>query len=193
MEPIEIIAQIMGIFGMIFISSSYQMKSQRRLIIFQLFGAGFFFVNFLLLGIAAGVLLTGAVMNLLGVARSFVFSNRKKFHAENPAWLIVFVSLYIIAYILVFTVFGTKPTFKNFAVELLPVIGMTSTTFAFFSKKSGVSRKLGLINSPAWLVYDIINFSIGGIITEVLSLTSIVIGMMRHDRKGKDGTSIAER
>lgn len=192
MEPLEIVAQIMGIFGMILISSSYQMKSQRKLIIFQLFGAGFFFLNFLLLGIAAGVLLTGAVMNLLGVVRSFVFSNRKKFHAENPAWLVVFVSLYLIAYVLVFTVFGTKPTPKNFIVELLPVIGMTSTTFAFFSKKSDVSRKLGFINSPAWLIYDVINFSIGGIITEILSLASIVIGIIRHDRKKNDEEIIGE-
>ena len=69
MEPIEIIAQIAGILGMIFNSLSYQQKKQRNLILFHFFGSGFFFVNFLFLGIAQGVLLIGAVMNLLAVLR----------------------------------------------------------------------------------------------------------------------------
>ena len=52
MEPIEIIAQIIGIFGMTVNLLAYQQKKQFNLILFQFFGSGLFFLNFLLLGIA---------------------------------------------------------------------------------------------------------------------------------------------
>lgn len=188
MEPIEIIAQIVGVFGMIFISTSYQHKKQRNLIISQMIGSAFFFINFLLLGIAAGVVLIGAIMNFIGIFRALVFSNKEKFHAEKPIWLFSFVAAYLVSYVLVFTLFGTDPNAKNLILEALPVIGMASSTFAFFSKEAKMTRRLGFITSPSWLVYDIINLSIGGIITEVLSLISITVGIIRHDLKGKDAT-----
>lgn len=187
MEPIEIIAQIAGLFGMSFNVFSYQQKKQRNLIICQLFGTSFFFVNFLLLGIAEGVLLIGAVMNLIGIVRSIVFSNKEKFrvdkHIWKHIWLVGFIASYVISYILAFTVFGTTWNFKNAVLELLPVIGMTSGTIAFFKTEASVTRKLGFITSPTWLIYDIFNLSIGGIVTEALSLVSIVVGMIRHDIK----------
>ena len=55
MEALEIISQIFGIIGMVFMISSYQVKSQKGLITVQLFGAIFFFINFLLLGVVKGV------------------------------------------------------------------------------------------------------------------------------------------
>ena len=183
MQHLEIIAQIMGIFGMIFISSSYLFKKQRTLIVVQLFGAGFFTLNFLLLGIAEGVFLIGALMNFLGVLRAIVFSNKEKFRADKRIWLIGFTAAYFVSYALVFWVFGTKPTAKNLLTELLPAIAMTSSTVAFFKPNASTTRKLGFITSPCWLVYDIINFSLGGIITEVLSLTTITVGIIKHDLK----------
>ena len=190
METIEIIAQIAGVFGMIFISTSYQHKKQRNLIISQMVGAAFFFVNFLLLGIAAGTVLIGAIMNLLGILRAVVFSNKEKFHAEKPIWLIGFIAAYLVSYVLVFTVFGTSLNAKNIIVEILPVIGMTSSTIAFFSKEAKQTRRLGFITSPSWLIYDAITRSIGGVITETLSLISITLGIIKHDLKKKGQSEI---
>ena len=185
MEPIEIIAQIMGGFGMVFISTSYQYKKQRNLIISQMVGSAFFFVNFLLLGIAAGTVLIGAIMNLMGILRAVVFSNKEKFRADKPIWMIGFIAAYLVSYALVFTVFGTEATPKNLIVEALPVIGMTSSTVAFYSTEAKRTRYLGFITSPSWLIYDAITFSIGGVVTEVISLVSITVGIIRHDLKKK--------
>ena len=190
MGTIEIIAQIAGVFGMIFISTSYQYKTQRNLIISQMVGASFFFINFLLLGIAAGVVLIGAIMNLLGILRAVVFSNKEKFHADKPIWLIGFIAAYVISYVLVFTLFGTSVTPKNVIVEILPVIGMTSSTIAFFSKEAKQTRRLGFITSPSWLIYDAITLSIGGVVTETLSLISITLGIIKHDLKKKGQSEI---
>ena len=46
-------------------------------------------------------------------------------------------------------------------------------------------RICGLINSPSWLIYNCVNFSIGGIIGEVLGLFSSISAYIRLDRKKK--------
>ena len=183
METLEIIGQVFGIIGMLFMISSYQVKGQRGLIFVQLFGALFFFHNFLLLGIASGMVLAGMILNFIGILRCIVFSNKEKFHAKNIWWLIGFVSSYFIAYALIFTVLGTEPNVENLLIELLPVIGMTSSNISYYKDDARSVRLLGFIASPSWLIYDIFRPSIGGILTEVFSLVSITIALIRYDIK----------
>ena len=90
---------------------------------------------------------------------------------------------YVTVYILTFTVFGTKPSLVNFLIEILPVIGMTALSVGFMFEDSSKVRVLGLVSSPAWLIYNIYYLSVGAIICEALSLISIFIGMLRHDKK----------
>ena len=189
MGTLEIIAQILGIFGMFFMISSYQIKSQKGLIVVQLFGAVFFFLNFLLLGIASGMVLAGMLLNFIGILRCIVFSNKKHFHADKKIWLFGFIASYFITYAIMFTFLGVTPSVENLIIELLPVIGMTSSNIAFFKNDARSVRLLGFITSPAWLVYDIFRFSLGGIITEALSLISIILGLIRYDIKKKESKS----
>ena len=146
----------------------------------QLLGATLFAVNYFLLGAVIG-----GILNVLAMVRALLFLFEKKLKATHPAWLIGFIICYIVFYILSFTVFGTKPTLINFIMELLPVIGMTALSIGFMLNDSKKVRRLGLISSPAWLIYNIYHFSVGAIICEVISLISIFIGMLRHDRKSK--------
>ena len=60
---------------------------------------------------------------------------------------------------------------------------MTALSIGFMLQDSSKIRLLGLISSPAWLIYNVYHFSLGAIICEMLSLASIFIGMLRHDRK----------
>ncbi len=64
----EIIAQIIGIFAMAFNVLSYQQKSQRGVILFQLFGSALFSINFFMINA-----LMGGILNLVGIARAVVF------------------------------------------------------------------------------------------------------------------------
>ena len=54
---------------------------------------------------------------------------------------------------------------------------------AFFKKDAKSTRLYSFITSPSWLVYDCISGSIGGILTESISLVSIVVGVLKHDIK----------
>lgn len=175
----EIIAQIVGLVAMLFNILSYQGKKQQTVIALQLFGAGLFAVNYLLLGATVG-----GILNLIAVIRAIVFIFKDKFKADSIPWLVTFIASYVAVYILNFTLFGKEPTLYNFVIEVLPVIGMLALNIGYRLTDSANIRKCGLIASPAWLIYNVAANSWGAIICELFTLFSIIIGMLRHDKKG---------
>lgn len=177
----EIIAQIIGILAMIFNIVSYQGKKQSTVIALQLVGGTLFAINFLMLGA-----FVGGLLNIIAVVRAIVFLFKDKLKADRLPWFIFFISTYISVYILSFTVFGKEPTVKNLAIEVLPVIGMIALNVGFRLKNASDVRKLGLVSSPAWLIYNAFAGSIGAIICEAVTLVSIFVGMFRHDRKNSE-------
>ena len=178
MTPYEIAGQIISIAAMGCNIISYQQKIQKRLVMCQLLGGVLFSISYFLLGATVGGLL-----NLVAAIRAVIFLFPKKLNASHPAWLVGFIACYVLFYVLTFTVFGTEPTPVAFAIEILPIVGMTALSVGFMLANPGKVRLLGLISSPAWLIYNIYYFSIGAIICEVFSLCSIFIGMLRHDKK----------
>lgn len=180
MEPIEIIAQIIGIVAMAFNILSYQGKRQRTVIAMQLLGSAFFSVNFLLLGATVG-----GILNIIAAVRAVIFVFRDKFKADNVYWFIAFITSYIAVYVLNFTVFQKTPTAFNLIIEILPVIGMLALNIGYKLKNSANIRKCGLVSSPAWLIYNIVAGSWGAIICETFTLISIFVGMLRHDKGRK--------
>ena len=181
METFEIVAQVIGIIAMIFNILSYQGKKQSTVILLQLFGGMFFAINFLMLGA-----MVGSILNIIATVRAIVFLFKDKLKADSIPWFVGFVALYIIVYVLNFTVFGKAVTVRNLIVELLPVIGMVALNIGFRMKNAADVRKLGLISSPAWLIYNIVVGSWGAIFCEVFTLGSILIGMLRHDKVQKE-------
>lgn len=184
MQPMEIAAQVIGIAAMSMNVLSYQQKNPRMVILFQFFGSALFVANYLMLGAVVG-----AILNLLGVFRAIVFINKERFQSDRPIWLVIFGALFLSSYILAFTAFGKEPSVRNLVLELLPVIGMMITTVSFQKKDAKTIRRLALINSPFWLTYNLVTFTIGGILAELFGLTSILIGMFRFDRKKSKQTT----
>ncbi len=178
MTQLEWIAQGVGIVAMAFNILSFQQKTPKRVITFQFFGSVLFALNYLLMGA-----LVGMCMNVVGIMRAVVYSNREKFRADRAFWLVLFTALYVLAYILTFTVFQTPFTLRSAVIELLPVIGMTATTISFRLQNAATIRKFGFISSPCWLTYNIVNFAVGGAVCEIFSLCSIIIATIRYDRQ----------
>lgn len=178
MTTYDFIAQAFGIIAMAFNIYSYQMKTSTKVILCQMFGGAFFSVSFFMLGATVG-----GILNAIAAFRAIIYINEKKLRATHIGWLIFFEILFVASYILTFTVFGKEFTLINALLELLPVIGMTASTISFRLQNAKSIRRFGLISSPSWLIYNIANVAIGAIVCEVLSLFSIVIGMLRHDIK----------
>ena len=177
----EIVAQALSVVAMLFNVISYQQRTHRMTVVCQLFGCVLFGASYFLLGATIG-----GIINCVGIVRSVVFIYKDKLKSDRLPWLMAFIGLYVTAYVLVFTVFRKEFTAWNAITEFLPVIAMTALTVGFGQKDAGHIRLCGLIASPCWLIYNIVSFSIGAIICEVLSLISIIIGIIRMD-KGKFG------
>ena len=182
-----IIAQIIGFVGLSLNLLSFQQRDQKKLIMIQFFGATVFAVHFGLLGAVSG-----CILNVVGILRAFVYYNKNKKWASHGVWLYIFIFLYFVCYALSFLVFSTEPTLKNFILELLPVIGMTSLNIGYTMKKASHVRITGLICSPSWLVYNAFRQSWPGVLTEVLSIVSIIVGMIRLDRKTSAQEPVSE-
>lgn len=178
MDTYQIIAQGIGIVAMTLNIISYQMKKQRSIIILQLFGATLFTVNMFMIGAVVG-----GFMNAIGAFRALVYANEKRFRSDKFIWFIVFGTLSVIAYALTFLVFNKEPSVQNLVLEFLPIVAMLASGLGFYRKSPRVVRRMALICSPSWLVYNIINLAIGGIICEILALVSIISAMIRLDFK----------
>ena len=181
MDLFEFIAQTVGIVAMAINILSYQQKTQRQVIRFQLLGSALFVVNYLMLGA-----MVGGIMNAISILRALVFLNKEKLHADRPVWLIGFTATYLLSYVLTFTLFDKEPTLFNLIIEFLPIIGMTAITISFTMTDAKAIRRFGLISAPSWLIYNIVSGSIGATACAVLTLGSILIGMLRLDRKNAD-------
>ncbi len=184
MGSLEIAAQALSILAMLFNIFSYQQRSHRAAVLFQLFGCALFGASYFMLGATVG-----GILNCVGIVRSIVFIFKDKLKSDRLPWLILFAVLYIASYVLVFTVFDKVFNAYTAITELLPVIAMTALTVGFMKKDAGHIRICGLIASPCWLIYNIVSFSIGAIICEVLSLISIIIGIVRMDKKQNTETN----
>ena len=99
--------------------------------------------------------------------------------------MIGFIAVFALMYPVTFLLFDKEPTVKNLILELLPVIGMCAGTIGYHMKEAKHVRRLALIGSPCWLIYNVFTGSIGGILCEVISLISVFVGMLRYDVKHK--------
>ncbi len=174
----DIIAQAVGIIAMIFTVISFQQKNKNAVIALQLVGTALFSINYFMLGA-----MVGCLVNALGVLRAIVYLDRKRFCSDKPFWLIFFIAGFIGAYVLTFTVFEKEFTLANALLEALPIIAMILFTVGYHLGSAKMIRRFALFCSPLWLTYNIANLALGATLCEVISLCSIVVGMIRHDRK----------
>lgn len=173
----DVIAQVIGIVAMFFNVVSYQAKSRKNVILLQLVGSFLFTVNMFMLGAVMGT-----ALNLVGAVRAVVYSNKEKIK-NIKAVNFLFIGIFILSYVISFTLLGTPANARNLVVEILPVVAMIATTVGFAMKDAASIRKLTLLSSPLWLTYDVISKSVGGSLCEVFTLVSAITGIIRLDIK----------
>lgn len=164
----EIIGQIIGFIAMGIIVISYQQKSHKNILTFQMVSGLLFTVHYILLGAY-----TGAIMNLLGAFRSLVYANRGKKWASSIIWPTVFSIGFVVSGIM---------TWDN-VFSVFPLIAMLMSSIVLWIEQPKINRIFSLPTSTCWLIYNIKTLSYPGIITEIFVLTSIIIGIIRLDIK----------
>ena len=74
-------------------------------------------------------------------------------------------------------------------MSLFVMAAMALNTVSFSFTKPKLVRTTILISSPLLLVYNILTGSIGGVINELFTEISSVVGIIRYDIKKKDKTT----
>lgn len=174
---LTMIAQAIGILGMLLAVVSFQCRENRRFFVLQAASGAAFAVNFFLLGS-----MTAAFLNLLNILRGFAcgFAPKK----WRSALCVTAGILYIAATVL------TYDSWLSVLVLLAQLVG----TAVMWLDNGAVIRIAQLcFTSPAWLIHNICCFSLGGILCESFNLLSVVISMFRYGVHGFAGSGNTER
>jgi len=172
------IAQIFGILGLLCNTLSYQCRKRTHILLIQSGGSIFFAIHFLMLGA-----ISGALLKIIGFIRASVSAAKDRLRLSSALLNGIFIPLYLLSYVSVFTLFGKEATLPHLLIELLPVVAMILSTVGFSAGNAKAVRVYSSVASPFWLTYNAISLSIGGVCSEILCLTSAIVGFFRHDHK----------
>ncbi len=174
MNIIEIIAQIFGIAGLLFTVLSFQEKNNRRFFIEQGLAGMMFCINFILIGAVSATL-----FNMTNLIRGALLSKN-----DRKAWrLIVIEALYTISFIISLTLIINNP-FQIFLSALTYFALFLMTVLMWLGNGKIIRYAQLAIVSPAWIIHNIFNFTLGGLLCEILAMLSVIISFIRY---GKDG------
>ena len=161
-----IVVQGIGFLGVAFFLLSYQVKSNRKLFLCQSVGCALFAVQFFMLDAVSG-----AYSLLVHILRGLLLM-----HCNDWAWVrrkpLPFLFCGVHTVILYAAWAGP--------ISLFAYIASTVSTVAQWQNNARTIRLANLFcASPAWLAYDILVHSWGGILSESITIGSIVLSIFR--------------
>lgn len=163
--------QAIGIVGTVLFFLSYQCKSNKNLFRVQFVSYLCYTTHLLLLGAV-----TGGISYILNTVRSFCLGGKNAF-LRSKAMCAIICALQLVT--LYFTWDGWP--------SILPVAANIAATIGGYTYNARKIRIAGIfINSPLWIVYDILVGSWAGIIDEVVSEASMILSIYRYGWKNLD-------
>ncbi len=176
----EITAQLFGIAGLAFSAWSFQEKENKKFFIAQGLSGLMFAINFLMINAVSA-----ALFNVTNLIRGVLLSKN-----DGKPWrLIVIEALYTACFVFALGLIKNNP-FQIF-LSALTYAALTSMTVLMWKGNGKHIRYLQVFFvSPAWIVHNIFNFTLGGILCEVFAMISTVISFIRF---GKDGFEKGKR
>ena len=166
-----ILVQAIGFFGTILFFLSYQFKNNKTLFRVQFVSYLCYTIHLLMLGA-----ITGGISYILNTVRSFCLGSKNSFLKGN-----IMCSVLCILQVatLVFTWDGYW--------SILPVAANIAATIGGYTYSARKIRVVGMcINSPLWIVYNIVVGSWAGILDEIVSEVSMIISIIRYGWKNMD-------
>ena len=167
----DFFVQAIGFVGTILFFLSYQCKSNKNLFRVQFVSYLCYTVHLLLLGAT-----TGGISYILNTVRSFCLGSKHAFLKGKTMCGIICI-LQLVALLL---------TWENWW-SVLPVAANIAATIGGYTYNARKIRVVGMfINSPLWIVYDIIVGSWAGILDEIVTEASMIISILRYGWKNLD-------
>jgi hypothetical protein len=170
----EIIAQVFGLIGLVIIVLSFQCKKNKNFFLMQGIGSLAFVINFLLINAYAG-----ALFNLTNLIRGLLLSKEDK----KPWKLVFIIALYTVCFgFSSYLIWGDW--FMIFIAALPYVTLVAMTVFMWMANGKYIRYFQVSLMSPAWIVHNIFNFSLGGILCESFNMISTIISFIRYGKNG---------
>lgn len=174
----DIIPQIIGLLAVATFLLSYQQKERKNIILFNTVSRCLYILQYIFLGAYSG-----AVLDVLGAISSVVAGKK---HAEfikkhTKAILIIINTCIVVAG-------GVIALYNKSWLDMFSLTGVLLHTSAFWISSERVIRRVSLLGSPFWFVYNFLSRAYGSAIGDVLTICSIVIAMIRH--RNEESTDI---
>ena len=167
--------QIIGFIGTALFFASYQCKSNKNLFRVQFLSYLCYTTHLLLLGAV-----TGGISYMVNTLRSFCLGSKWDF---ARSWVMCCILCMLQLLTLVFTWAGW--------ISILPVAANIAATIGGYTHNGQKIRIAGMfINSPLWIVYNIIVGSWAGILDEVVTECSMIVSILRYGWKNLDGAEV---
>ena len=160
----QILGQGFGILAPILTVISYQLNTKKSILLAQTASSFFTAVGYFFLGATSG-----CVLNVICLVRNFAYL----FLKEKSKLRIPVVSLLSLSMV----VFGAL-TWQGPQSLLIMIALAVNTVYLSFGKPQ-LLRKSILLTSSMMIVYNLIVFSVGGLLNESLAVASSVVGIIR--------------
>ncbi len=169
----DFIIQAIGFMGTILFFLSFQCRSNRNLFRVQFLSYLMYTIHLLLLGAV-----TGGISYIINVFRSICLgSNQKWANSRYMGFVICLMQLAALYF-----------CWEGW-ISLLPITANIASTIGGYTRNPRKIRLAGmLINSPLWIIYNIIVGSWAGILDEIVSELSMIISIIRYGWKNLDTT-----
>lgn len=170
----ELVPQIIGLFAVVTFLLSYQQKKGKNIIILNAVSRCLYILQYILLGAFAG-----AALDIMGVVSSFAAVNRNtnRFIKKHTKLVLILINLVIVAVGVTIAVIN-----KSF-LDLFSLAGVLLHTSAFWMTNEKIIRRVSLLGSPFWFVYNFLSRAYGSALGDILTMCSIVIAMVRYKNK----------
>lgn len=161
-----ILVQGIGFLGMACTVLAFQCKQYRKLVGLRGATELLFGLQYILLGAYSG-----AAVDFLGCLRNWVFLECDRKGKPLRFWRFLFCLIFVGVALLTWA--GPK--------SLLSAVAKVASTIAYGSSNPRLIRLITLCSSSCWLIYNALVFSLAGIVCEVITLVSLLIGILRFD------------
>lgn len=168
-----IIGQVLGIVAIALGFLTYQIRTQRGVILTQIAVTACFVLHFWLIGAV-----TGMALNSVALLRNLAYYWREKRGSHSQVLPIAFT--------VVMAVVGLFTWEAWYSVFMLGGLVINSYCMSFHDPQK--LRVSILVSCPLALTYDVFVLSIGGAVYEAVAVISAVIGLWRFYRKKGEKT-----
>ena len=163
--------QAVGILGTALFFLSYQCKQTKNLFRVQFVSYLCYTIHLLMLGA-----ITGGISYVLNTLRSFCLGSKYTF-LKSKLMCAIICALQVITLIFTWDKWWS----------VLPVAANIAATIGGYTHNGQKIRIAGMfINSPLWIIYDILVGSWAGILDEIVTEASMIISIIRYGWKNLD-------